>query len=55
VTELRSTRCAAGTEVVHDRIAGEPHGWPGAADVDGGGQSFSSTRRTWSFLSSFRR
>jgi polyhydroxybutyrate depolymerase len=55
VTELRSTRCAAGTEVVHDRIAGEPHGWPGSADVNGGGEAFSSTRRTWSFLSSFRR
>jgi polyhydroxybutyrate depolymerase len=55
VTELRSTRCAAGTQVVHDRIEGEPHGWPGADDVRGGGDRFSSTRRTFRFLAAFRR
>jgi polyhydroxybutyrate depolymerase len=52
VTELRSTRCADGTQVVHDRIAGEPHGWPGGSDLDA---AFSSTRRTFRFLVSFRR
>ena len=52
VQELRSARCAGGTEVVHDRVAGAQHGWPGEADPDA---DFSATARTWEFLSSFRR
>jgi polyhydroxybutyrate depolymerase len=55
VTELRSTRCADGVQVMHDRVEGEGHGWPGAGDVDGGRGRFSSTRRTFDFLVSFRR
>ena len=47
-------RCAGGTEVVHDRVAGAEHGWPGADDISGGA-GFSSTRRTFDFLTSFRR
>ena len=54
VRELRSLRCAGGTQVVHDRVEGAQHGWPGADDISGGDE-FSSTRRTFDFLTSFRR
>jgi len=52
VTELRSTRCAGGTQVVHDRVEGQQHGWPGEDDLDA---AFSATLRTFRFLTSFRR
>jgi polyhydroxybutyrate depolymerase len=54
VVELRWPRCADGSEVVHDRVEGAPHGWPGEDDL-GGAATFSATRRTWEFLSAFRR
>jgi polyhydroxybutyrate depolymerase len=54
VDELRWTGCAGGTMVVHDRIGGAEHGWPGEDDVTAD-HDFSSTRRTWSFLSAFLR
>ncbi|MGZ4268022.1 MAG: alpha/beta hydrolase family esterase [Solirubrobacteraceae bacterium] len=54
VVELRWSGCAGGTVVQHDRISDAEHGWPGEADVDGA-FAFSSTRRTWDFLKSFRR
>jgi polyhydroxybutyrate depolymerase len=54
VTELRWTGCGRGTMVVHDRIADAEHGWPGEDDL-GSGAAFSSTQRTWRFLSAFRR
>jgi polyhydroxybutyrate depolymerase len=54
VQELRSTRCAGGTQVVHDRVEEAEHGWPGAGDITGA-EDFSSTRRTFDFLTSFRR
>jgi polyhydroxybutyrate depolymerase len=55
VQELRSTSCAGGTQVVHDRVEGAPHGWPGEDDLTSGKEHFSSTRRTFDFLSSFGR
>ena len=54
VAELRWTGCARGTMVVHDRISDAEHGWPGESDL-GQDQAFSSTQRTWRFLSAFRR
>lgn len=54
VAELRWTGCARGTMVVHDRIADAEHGWPGEDDL-GQDRAFSSTQRTWRFLSAFRR
>ncbi len=54
VTELRWAACAGGAVVQHERIADAEHGWPGEDDLDGRG-GFSSTRRTWDFLQSFRR
>lgn len=54
VTELRWGTCAGGTVVQHERIADAEHGWPGEDDLDGRA-GFSSTRRTWDFLKSFRR
>jgi polyhydroxybutyrate depolymerase len=54
VIELRWQRCADGSEVVHDRVEGAGHGWPGEDDL-GGSDGFSATRRTWDFLSAFRR
>ena len=54
VAELRWTGCAGGTMVVHDRITDAEHGWPGESDL-GQDQAFSSTQRTWRFLSAFRR
>jgi polyhydroxybutyrate depolymerase len=54
VAELTWAPCRAGTAVVHERIAGEPHGWPGQDDLDGR-RGFSSTARTWAFLSAHRR
>lgn len=55
VQELRSARCAGGTQVVHDRVEGARHGWPGENDVTGSREHFSATRRTFDFLSSFQR
>ena len=54
ITELRWRDCSAGTVVAHVRVTDAEHGWPGDADVDGS-RTFSTTRRTWSFLSSFSR
>jgi polyhydroxybutyrate depolymerase len=54
VVELRWSACRDGTVVQHDRIADADHGWPGENDLDDAHQ-FASTRRTWAFLSSFRR
>lgn len=54
VAELRWTGCAAGTMVVHDRITDAEHGWPGEDDL-GRRPGFSSTLRTWLFLSAFGR
>jgi polyhydroxybutyrate depolymerase len=54
VTELRWTGCKGGTMVVHDRITDAEHGWPGEDDL-GQRPGFSSTLRTWRFLSAFRR
>jgi polyhydroxybutyrate depolymerase len=55
VVELRSVGCAGGTQVIHDRVEGAPHGWPGEDDLTSGKHGFSSTRRTFDFLTSFRR
>lgn len=52
VTELRWEPCGSGTAVEHDRIADAEHGWPGQGDLDGRGE-FSTTARTWQFLSRF--
>ncbi|WP_187369063.1 alpha/beta hydrolase family esterase [Baekduia soli] len=49
VRELRWT-CAAGRVIVHDRVLGADHGWPGGRSL----LPFSSTVRTWRFLSAFR-
>lgn len=49
VLELRWT-CAGGRQVVHDRVLDAEHGWPGEDSL----RPFSSTVRTWSFLSAFR-
>jgi polyhydroxybutyrate depolymerase len=49
VVELRWT-CAAGRVIVHDRVADAEHGWPGEDSL----KPFSSTLRTWRFLSAFR-
>jgi len=48
VQEMRWT-CAAGRVIVHDRVVDAEHGWPGEASL----QPFSSTLRTWRFLSAF--
>jgi polyhydroxybutyrate depolymerase len=48
VLELR-WRCAAGRAVVHDRVIDAEHGWPGEGSL----RPFSSTLRTWRFLSAF--
>jgi polyhydroxybutyrate depolymerase len=43
--------CAGGSEVVHVRIDGEPHSWPGwAHTLPSPPGPFSSTARTWSFF-----
>ena len=49
VVELR-WRCAAGRVVVHDKVYDAEHGWPGEDSL----RPFSSTYRTWRFLTSFR-
>jgi polyhydroxybutyrate depolymerase len=49
VLELRWT-CPAGRMVLHDRVYDAEHGWPGENSL----RPFSSTVRTWRFLSSFR-
>jgi len=49
VLELR-WRCADGRVVVHDRVFDAEHGWPGERSL----RPFSSTLRTWRFLSAFR-
>lgn len=49
VDELRWT-CADGRVVAHDRVRDAEHGWPG----EDGLAPFSSTMRTWRFLSAFR-
>ncbi|QEC48801.1 hypothetical protein FSW04_15270 [Baekduia soli] len=54
VIELRWAGCAGGAVVQHDRIIDADHGWPGRTDIDDV-KGFASTRRTWAFLSSFRR
>jgi polyhydroxybutyrate depolymerase len=43
-------RCAAGRVVVHDVVSDAEHGWPGESRL---ASPFSSTVRTWRFLSSF--
>jgi polyhydroxybutyrate depolymerase len=48
VLELR-WRCAGGRAVVHDRVIDAEHGWPGEDSL----HAFSSTVRTWRFLSAF--
>lgn len=48
VTELRWS-CAGGRMVIHDRVADAEHGWPGESSL----RPFSSTARTWAFLSAF--
>jgi polyhydroxybutyrate depolymerase len=48
VLELRWT-CASGRVVVHDRVVDAEHGWPGEDSL----RPFSSTVRTWEFLSAF--
>ncbi len=55
IVELRSVGCAGGTQVIHDRVEGAPHGWPGEDELVTGPHDFSSTRRTFDFLTSFRR
>ncbi len=55
VQEVRSQTCAGGTEVIHDRVEGAPHGWPGEDETRQRTDPFSSTRRTFDFLTSFRR
>jgi polyhydroxybutyrate depolymerase len=50
VQELR-WRCPEHRDVVHDRVLDAQHGWPGEASL----QPFSSTLRTWRFLSGYRR
>jgi polyhydroxybutyrate depolymerase len=50
VQELRWT-CPDGRAVVHDRVLDAEHGWPGQASL----APFSSTLRTWRFLSAFTR
>lgn len=49
VQELRWT-CPDDRMVVHDRVLDAQHGWPGEDSL----RPFSSTVRTWRFLSSFR-
>lgn len=49
VQELRWT-CPAGRVVAHDRVLDAEHGWPG----EDGLAPFSSTVRTWRFLTAFR-
>lgn len=49
VQEQRWT-CAAGRVVAHDRVIDAEHGWPGANSL----MPFSSTLRTWAFISAFR-
>jgi polyhydroxybutyrate depolymerase len=49
VLELRWA-CADGRVVAHDRVLDAEHGWPGEASL----KPFSSTLRTWRFLSAFR-
>jgi polyhydroxybutyrate depolymerase len=48
VQELRWT-CAKGRVIVHDRVVDAEHGWPGEDSL----RPFSSTVRTWRFLSAF--
>jgi len=50
VDELRWT-CPGGRMIVHDRVIDGQHGWPGGSSL----RPFSSTLRTWRFLSAFRR
>jgi polyhydroxybutyrate depolymerase len=49
VKEQRWT-CAGGRVVAHARVIDAEHGWPGANSL----MPFSSTLRTWRFLSAFR-
>lgn len=42
--------CAQGRQIVHDRVYDAEHGWPGGSSLT----PFSSTLRTWEFLSAFR-
>lgn len=49
VQELRWT-CPDGRVVAHDRVLDAQHGWPG----EDGLAPFSSTTRTWRFLTAFR-
>jgi polyhydroxybutyrate depolymerase len=42
--------CAGGRQVLHDRVLDAEHGWPGEASL----RPFSTTLRTWRFLSAFR-
>ena len=48
VQELRWT-CAKGRVIVHDRVVDAEHGWPGESSL----RPFSSTMRTWAFISAF--
>jgi len=54
VIEQHFSGCAGGASVQHDRVSDADHGWPGEDDLSERSE-FSSTRRTWAFLSSFRR
>jgi polyhydroxybutyrate depolymerase len=49
VLELRWA-CPDGRVVAHDRVLDAEHGWPGERSL----KPFSSTLRTWRFLSAFR-
>lgn len=49
VQELRWA-CRDGRVIVHDRVLDAPHSWPGGPSL----RPFSSTLRTWRFLTAFR-
>jgi len=50
VTELAWWPCSPGADVVHDRVAGERHGWPSWWRTTPSQTTFSTTWRTWSFF-----
>ena len=50
VTELAWWPCSPGADVVHDRIAGERHGWPSWWRTVPSRTTYSTTWRTWAFF-----